>query len=118
MNACSIAILFALAVVSPLLAADPSDAKQCFRITLTDEETVRGVPLVELKPVDGLRFYTDSNGVAAIDEPELIGEETFFHISSHGYEFPKDGLGFRGKRLTVTRGGSAQLTIRRINIAQ
>lgn len=45
-------------------------------------------------------------------------QEVFFHIKSHGYEFPKDFLGNRGKALKVTRGGSALLKIKRINVAE
>ena len=37
---------------------------------------------------------------------------------SHGYEVDKDGFGYRGKALEVTEGGSAQIVIRRLNIAR
>ena len=63
-------------------------------------QTGRGVPLVELRTVNGLRYVTDSNGIVAFDEPGLMGRSVFFHVNSHGYEFPKDGFGFRGKALT------------------
>jgi hypothetical protein len=76
------------------------------------------VPLVELGTVNNLRYYTDSNGIVAFNEPGLMGTKVFFSIKSHGYEFPKDGFGFRGKALDVTEGGSAKLSIRRINLAE
>jgi len=47
-----------------------------------------------------------------------MGQSVFFHIKSHGYEFAKDGFGFRGKALTVKEGGSAVLKIKRLNIAE
>ena len=89
-----------------------------FVITVADEETGRGVPLVELETVHKLRFVTDSRGVAAFAEPGLMDQTVHFLIRSHGYEFPADGFGIRGKALRVTPGGSARLTIRRKNVAE
>ena len=89
-----------------------------FVITVLDEQTGRGVPLVELKSVSEQRFYSDSNGVIALTDPAMLNRDVFFHISSHGYEFQKDGFGFRGKALSVKPGGSVELKIKRINIAE
>jgi hypothetical protein len=89
-----------------------------FEIQVVDAETGRGVPLVELRTVNDVRFFTDSGGYVAIDSPELFDQEVFFHVSSHGYEFPKDGFGYRGRRLKVVAGGKAKLELNRINIAQ
>lgn len=99
-------------------AADPSPASKYFQITVVDEQTGRGVPLVELKTVNDIRLYTDSNGVAAFFEPGLMNQKVYFHVRSHGYEFAKDGFGYRGRALAVSEGGSARLTIRRSNIAE
>lgn len=89
-----------------------------FKITVVDRQTGRGVPLVELRTIHGVRYYTDSNGVVAFFEPALMGEDVFFFVSSHGYEFPKDGFGIRGKALKTVAGGSARLEVARINIAE
>ena len=89
-----------------------------FAITVVDEETGRGVPLVELHTVNDIRYYTDSNGLVAFHEPGLMGRAVFFHLKSHGYEYPQDGFGYRGARLKVEEGGSARLKIKRLNIAQ
>ena len=99
-------------------AVEPDDAKRYFAITVVDEQTGRGVPLVELRTVNQLRFVTDSNGIVAFHEPGLMDRDVFFHVRSHGYEFAKDGFGFAGKMLRITPGGSAKLTIKRINIAE
>jgi hypothetical protein len=80
-----------------------------FKIRVVDEQTGRGVPLVELRTVNNLCYYTDSNGLVAFAEPGLLDQHVFFHVQSHGYEFPKDGFGFRGKALAVTSGGSTVL---------
>jgi hypothetical protein len=101
------------------LAADPAPRQgKHFKIAVVDDQTGRGVPLVELRTVNGIRLWTDSNGVAAFFEPGLMDQTVFFHVTSHGYEFPKDGFGFRGRALKVTEGGSATLKIKRINVAE
>jgi hypothetical protein len=109
----------AAAVLTLAVAADPAPgADRYFKITVVDEDSGRGVPLVELRTVNGLRYFTDSNGLVAFREPGLMDQTVFFHVASHGYEFPKDGFGFRGKALKVTEGGGAKLSIKRINVAE
>ena len=89
-----------------------------FAIEVVDASTGRGVPLVELETLNHLRWVTDSNGLIAIQEPELFGLKVYFTIRSHGYEFPPDGFGFRGQALQVVPGGSVQLKVKRINLAE
>ncbi len=89
-----------------------------FEIRVIDEQTQRGVPLVELETVNHTHSFTDSAGEVAFDEPGLLGREVFFNIRSHGYEFPKDGFGFVGARLSTTPGGSVTLKIKRLNVAE
>ena len=76
------------------------------------------MPLVELRTVNEIKYVTDSRGVVAFDEPGLMGRKVFFHASSHGYECPKDGFGFRGRALDVVAGGRGRIEIRRVNIAE
>jgi len=73
------------------------DDPKSFQIRVVDEETGRGVPLVELRTVHEQLFVTDSSGRVAVREPEMIGQAVYFHVRSHGYEFPRDGFGFRGR---------------------
>jgi len=100
---------------TPVRAAGPSDF---FVISVVDEATGRGVPLVELTTTNGIRCWTDSNGLVAFHEPGLMNTRVFFTVRSHGYEFPKDGFGMAGKALDVRPGGQAELRIRRLNIAE
>jgi hypothetical protein len=93
-------------------------AADVFVIDVVDEGTGRGVPLVELQTVAGQRFYTDSAGVAAISDPVLMGQKVHFAASSFGYQGPKDGLGIEGVVLNVKPGGSAKISMKRINIAE
>jgi hypothetical protein len=89
-----------------------------FRIQVVDEQTGRGVPLVELKTVNQVGYVTDSNGVVAFDEPGLLGRKVFFTVTSHGYEVAADGFGYRGLAIQPAAGGSARIAIRRRNIAE
>lgn len=107
----------ALALVAPAgLQAVP--AHDYFEIAVLDEQTGRGVPLVELRTVHGVRCWTDSNGLAAFHEPGLMGRDVFFHVRSHGYELAPDGFGFAGRALRVTEGGRAEIRLRRVNVAE
>ncbi len=89
-----------------------------FVIEVVDRATKRGVPLVELRTVNEIRYFTDSNGLAAIDEPGLWGRKVYFNIKSHGYEFPADGFGYRGESFEIKPGGRERVEIDRINIAE
>jgi hypothetical protein len=106
--------IFAVSIRS--YAAD--GAAGYFAIEVVDEQTGRGVPLVELTTTNQIHYFTDSAGLVAFGEPGLLGRRVFFTISSHGYEFPKDGFGIRGVALETKPGGSVKLKIKRINIAQ
>ena len=115
-----IPLLFLPALFVCLLSLSPraqAAAKDYFRITVVDADTGRGVPLVALTTVNALTFYTDSNGIVALNEPELVGQTVWFSVKSHGYEFPADGFGYRGVALKVQLGRSAQVKIKRLNIA-
>ena len=105
-------LLFALA----LLAADP--APQPFAIEVQDDQTGRGVPLVELTTTSGITYVTDSAGLVAFDEPGLLGQRVYFEVKSHGYEARKDGFGFSGVALETKPGGAATIKIKRTNIAE
>ncbi len=105
---------YAAAFASVIPAAEPRP----FSIQVVDADTQRGVPLVELTTTSQVRYITDSAGWASIDEPGLNGQKVFFSVKSHGYEFPADGFGFRGRALEVKPGGEARLEIKRVNIAE
>lgn len=100
------------------LPTQSSELTTPFGVQVIDEETGRGVPLVELKTTNEIRLVTDNAGWVAIDEPGLNGQKVFFSIDSHGYEFPADGFGNRGRALEVRPGKTAVLKIKRKNIAQ
>jgi len=116
LRCCALLVLAWLCVGAHSMSAQDSPVP--FRIQVLDDQTGRGVPLVRLETVNNISFFTDSQGIAAIDDPDLEGREVFFRVSSHGYEYPQDGFGIRGERCRVTRGAGTTLSIRRINIAE
>jgi hypothetical protein len=89
-----------------------------FKIQVVDRQTGRGVPLVELRTTNNIRYFTDSHGIVAFNEPGLMDMEVFFFVESHGYEFPKDGFGMQGTRLKTVPGAGAVIKIDRLNIAE
>src|SRR5262245_18025521 len=107
-----------VAVLTLLLAVGENDPQRPFAIEVIDEQTGRGVPLVELTTTSGVTFVTDSAGLVAFDEPGLMNQRVFFAVKSHGYEFRPDGFGMRGVAFDVSPGGSAQVKIKRLNIAE
>ncbi len=111
----SSAALLALLGASLTPAAPPSTWAE---IRVVDAATGRGVPLVELETVNGLRFVTDNAGRVAFHEPGLMGEELYFAVRSHGYAVKKDGFGFPGVRVTPRAGEVAEIQIARSNIAE
>ena len=92
------------------LAATPASAAN-YAIQVVDAATGRGVPLVELTPQNGTTVVTDSNGIAAFNQPALMNQSVAFNFSSYGY------TGFN-TTLQTTAGGSGQLSINRTNIAE
>lgn len=116
-----LALALTLVFASPFcLIGAPTGAADLpyFGIEVVDEETHRGVPMVELQTTSNIRLYTDSNGLIAFYEPGLMKRKVWFEVSSHGYEFAPDGFGLRGVTLETKPGAMARLKIKRINIAE
>ncbi len=99
-------------------AAWGTDRAEPFAIEVVDAQTGRGVPLVVLETTDNRQYVTDSAGLVALDHPAFFGERVFFRVTGHGYRFPADGFGIRGRALRVEPGGTARLEVERINIAE
>jgi hypothetical protein len=93
-------------------------AADAFVIQVLDEISGRGVPLVELRTVNKISFWTDSAGVVAFNEPGLMNQEVFFSVQSPGYELPADGFGKHGAKFWTTPGRKAEIRLQRSNIAE
>jgi hypothetical protein len=112
--------IFCLAFVLCGFLSDASAAgtNVYFKIRVVDAQTGRGVPLVDLETTAHQHFYTDSAGVVAFNEPGWMNHEVWFGVHSDGYEYPKDGFGNAGMRLKTEAGGSAEIKLKRVNIAE
>ena len=94
-------------------AAAAQGADDYFQIRIVDEQTGRGVPLVELRTTNKISCWTDSNGIVAWNEPGLMARDVYFSIESPGYTCPGGG-----RTLHAVRGGRAEVKIRRLNVAE
>ncbi len=88
------------------------------RIEVVERGSGWPVPLVELRTMHQVRFVSDNAGVIACDLPELMGRETWFDVSGHGYEVAKDGFGYRGVRLTPEPGKTLKVEVTRTCLAR
>lgn len=89
-----------------------------FKIRVIDAETKRGVPMVGLVPLTQQRYYSDSNGLIAFDEPGLMEKVVYFEVMSEGYEYPQDLEDKRAVNLFTKAGDSAIVEIRRTSVAE
>ncbi|HBG26043.1 MAG: hypothetical protein A2Y10_03765 [Planctomycetes bacterium GWF2_41_51] len=89
-----------------------------FKLKVVDEQTGRGVPLVELSTVNDIVYYTDSQGVVAFYEPGLMNKNVWFFVKSHGYDSYKDTFGYSGGSFFTKPGGYGEIKIKRINRAE
>ena len=99
----------------PLLAWG---AEAPFRIEVVDRENGWPVPMVELRTTHQQSFFTDNAGLVAVDEPDLLGREIWFNISSDGYRVKADGFGQRGVRVSARPGGKIRIEVDRTSIAK
>jgi hypothetical protein len=119
-NSLGIASLLPVAIlIAALLCMYASSRKSdYFVLRVVDEHTGRGVPLVELELPNAVRYWTDSAGVAALNEPSLNGRDVFIAVRSHGYEFPQETFLGRGANVRIEPGRTKELRIRRTMIAE
>ncbi len=99
-------------------ASSAAETNRYFGIRVVDRVTQRGVPLVRLTTVSKVRYYTDSGGWVAFDEPGMMDQDVFFEVWSHGYQYPKDGFGSQGVVLKTVAGELATIEIDRVNLAE
>jgi hypothetical protein len=100
-------VVFAYAAAAAL---SPARA-DFFKLQVVDSQTGRGTPLVEVKSLDGTTWYTDSNGIVAIDEPSRLGMTLHFSLASYGYQNA-------AQTIFTAPGGSAQVAVERNNRAE
>jgi hypothetical protein len=101
-----------------LLFCAQAQTTRYFVIKAVDDQTGRGIPLVELKLANEVKYITDSAGIAALDEPSLNNIETFVEVHSHGYQYPDETIFGRGLVLKLQPGLTRELRLRRTNVAE
>jgi hypothetical protein len=111
-------MLFLFVWIALFGRSEAAPTSEYFEIEVVDATTDRGVPLVELKTVNQVSFWTDSNGIIAFNEPGMMGQEVYFHIRSDGYEYPEDFFKNRGVKLKPKAGGHEKIKLKRTNIAE
>src|SRR5436309_2308640 len=67
----------------------PPDPSRYFAIEVVDDQTGRGVPMVELKTTSAATYYTDSNGLVAFYEPGKLDPSVGINLQ---YFTGKDGF--------------------------
>ena len=101
-----------------LMSGKPVPSKsELFQIRVIDDVSGRGVPLVELTVSPRVRYVTDSAGLCAFYEPQLMGRTVRLTIRSHGYQF-RGEKGPNTTRLHIRQGGEVTLKVRRLNVAE
>lgn len=113
-----LALVLRAVIFAQGLPTQSSDPPKPFGIQVVEEQSGRGVPLVELRTTNEISLVTDNAGWVAFDEPGLMNKKVYFSIQGHGYEFAADGFGNRGRAVDVRPGETVQLEIKRTNIAE
>ena len=82
---------------------------QCFAIRAVDSVTKRGVPLVKLATDAGDAYWSDSQGMIAVCDPDFIDKSVPFAVTSDGYALAS------GTSVTVlaAAGGSTTVSLDR-----
>ena len=106
-----------LALAACVASAGAPAERPC-RIEIVERGSGWPVPLVELRTTHHLRLVSDNAGVIAVDQPDLLGRETWFTVAGHGYGVPADGFGQRGVRLVPRRGETLRVEVERAIVAR
>jgi len=109
---------FGIVPLVMLTASLAAAAEDYFGIQVVDAETGRGVPMIELRTVHHVPYWTDSGGWVAFHEPGLMGHHVFFFVEGDGYIFPHESMGSRGFTVRVTPGGRHRVEVQRKNVAE
>jgi hypothetical protein len=110
--------LISVLIVGGLGIHGAAQATRYFVVRVVDDRTNRGVPLVELRLENDVKYWTDSAGVAALDEPSLHGRDVSISIRSHGYEYPSDTALGPAVKVRIVPGKTHELRVRRTMVAE
>ena len=107
-----------LVAVLLALAGTACGASEYCVIRVVDEDTGRGVPLVELGLPNDVKYWTDSAGVAALDEPSFVGCDVFIEVRGDGYQYPEETFLGRGLNVHIEPNTIQEVRVRRTMAAE
>ena len=84
----TISLLYIFSLWGNMVSSQGND--DYFIIKVVDQKTGRGVPMVELRTLSQRLYITDSNGIIAFDDTNLMNQRVTFTLFCHGYECPTD----------------------------
>jgi hypothetical protein len=119
-----LSLLMVLIAVSSGCATTSDDSyfetgEAYFGLRFIDAATGRGVPLVEIKSNNHLRYISDSAGWIAIDPYDLGAKSVYFRVATHGYELDDKGaIGKEAIILNLGPGKRRTVELGRTNIAE
>ncbi|MEZ5569496.1 MAG: hypothetical protein R3E54_14325 [Halioglobus sp.] len=89
-----------------------------FGLQFIDDETGRGVPLVEISSTNAVTYISDSAGWVAVNPRDFETEMIYFSVRSPGYS-PREHIdGFPGIRVSLRAGGRRIVPLQRTSVAQ
>ncbi len=87
-----------------------------FAVKVVNPRTGQRIPMVKLQTNNDISYYTDSAGLAAIDEPGIMGKRVRLSLESH--VFTSSGPGWEDEvKLTLTPGKSRTIEMTPHNVA-
>lgn len=117
MNCLRFSIKSSMALLACLSSVGAETKNSHFGIRIVDQATGRGIPLVELRSVNEIRYVTDNAGWIAFQEPGMMDRDMSWTISGPGIEADADGFGFRCLRAVATPGKTITHRVKYTNIA-
>jgi hypothetical protein len=108
--------IFLILLIS--LSAARIVAETPYWVRVVDEETGRGVSLVQLTAHNSTSYWTDSSGIAVIEDPVLQNQDVQFEVRSDGYIFEQKSTRDSRVDLHVRAGAHDELKIKRTDIAK
>ncbi|MGM0599912.1 MAG: hypothetical protein ACQETH_08875 [Candidatus Rifleibacteriota bacterium] len=92
---------------------------QPFVIRITEQDSGKPVPLIELELENRARFISDNQGIISIIAPDLNGRTVRFLVEGHGYNIGKtDFWGQESISCQIKPGKTFSLKIKRKQLAQ
>jgi hypothetical protein len=99
-----------ICILALLACTSIAHTQEYFAVQVRDAQSGRGLPLVKLR-VGDQEYYTDSNGLVALNSPGLLNQNVTFAAASYGYQDSN-------ATLQTTPGTTGELTLTRSQRAE